>query len=814
MNSSKELTPIEALQRALPHQKLTLTLNFLNMPEDMRGGKWVGARIGSGLPIFGELASAILGDYVNEVSQDLAAIANLATQTTSALKLIELQSVPAVRVGRSERGNIMMHHDIGRHPLYGVFCCIHADPAADKILHALQTLLFLAQANLQLQAYGESELRMQPFMPLLRDAKNAGRALRRLSMANNVATLLDVPISGTIDEIRKFMSKSSTKTLALSSVAYFLKRAFGNREEMFRTRAALGITHKGSSSPRELADGSVPPGDYLVDLYLRPEKQDKSSTESASDPTFLSTRNSGDLFAGPKTPRNAPEKIEFGEFILVESREEYLRNQRASIRGASDRQILDAQFLPFSWDSLTDAEAANVFDRSCEILQSVLSPGSGAELKHKLSGAASIIALAMMLTGSDYGRACGLRSCLSTSDFGLPGKLQLLRTDNSTFAWMLPAWHPKHQPYPANHSAALFPDAAAIALPLTSELGLLIERGLQQFGDVLANLPHRIFVKWLHHEVDKTKRITPNMLQNLLFDRASRACQDVAAGALFTSRGEIGQGARAHYTSLSVQSIWRMYSRAMSHLFSTLTQNALPPNPPAVLQTSLEARAGAPFQIRPSAAAHCLELHRQIDLSRPKTIEEARLRHNIFVSYCLLGFAIAIAARPRDNPLEHCFFDTDYSVVTIDDKAAPDSASRRIVGIPPIISQQLRLLIEHCLRFRVTVAARIDCPHGVYLLGDGHVPVPITLGTRQAIVDTVHPIPIDGIRRLVRSELVVASVGGQIIDCILGHWHFGQEPHRCTSTLSFQSARAEMARATGRLLQFLGFVPLRSWLND
>jgi len=463
---------------------------------------------------------------------------------------------------------------------------------------------------------------------------------------------------------------------------------------------------------------------------------------------------------------------------------------------------------------MTSAEFHKLFLESSRRLRegstSTVMLAAGGELRL----ACSVLTLTMLLTSSSLQRA----KTLSVRD-DPPEQLDedvvvLAKNADGMYYWFMKPSRPEIGPIPDRYVRACVPDAEVASLPVNQELARLLGASLIRAGKVVPTISAAAFEIWLA-EIDPTQRISQAMVTDWLLLRLLFQYADIATAAVILCRQNIGEGSRAHYTSLSKAEVRRRYVAVLAAIPCPDSELLAPQKVIAQGQKSKSMALGAKYlPCAISLRAVFRHLRAGVTRNPPGTERDLARRHNDLISNSYLGLALAVAARPDVKLLDVVRFDRTLAWACVDDKSAPDGASARYVALPADVTRQMRTILEHCRRLRYLLrsneAAATD---PIYLLDESLTPLPLAGSSVQAEIDRCFPFPLDSVRRFLRSTFVRRRVSPDQIDLLLGHSLFGQEPHRQTSTLDFLAVAHAARKTTGQLLHQLGYRPLESWLS-
>jgi hypothetical protein len=463
---------------------------------------------------------------------------------------------------------------------------------------------------------------------------------------------------------------------------------------------------------------------------------------------------------------------------------------------------------------MTAAEFNKLYSASSRRLRQATATIGRIDPLAELRLACSILTITMLLTSSPLARA----KTLSVRDEP-PERIEndviiLAKNVDDKYSWFMKPSRPERKPIPLRHISVCFLDTEIATLPVNQELAHLLHTSFFLAEKAIPAINAEAFTVWLG-EIDKTSRISEAMVTDWLLLRLLFEYADIAAAAVIVCRQGIGEGSRAHYTCLSRNDIRRRYVAVIAAIHCSDRELLDPPSANHEDRNPAAEMLGARYL--PSAASLRAQFRRirgEAPRTPPIAMRDIVHRHNGIVVNTYLGLALSVAARPDNELLESVKFNSTLTWVCVDEKIAPDSASARFVALPAGVTRQVRTTIAHCRRMRHFLRCTQQAPvDAIYLLDESLRAVPLAGRAVQAEIDRYFPFPLQAIRRFVRSTFVRRRIPSDQIDLQLGHSHFGQEPHRQTSSLNFLDAAIALRSNSGRLLHQLGFRPLDSWLG-
>jgi hypothetical protein len=156
-------------------------------------------------------------------------------------------------------------------------------------------------------------------------------------------------------------------------------------------------------------------------------------------------------------------------------------------------------------------------------------------------------------------------------------------------------------------------------------------------------------------------------------------------------------------------------------------------------------------------------------------------------------FMMATGCRAIRNPLKRVAeFDPASGYGALGDKGADDGHMSRLVVLPKQLHQQLQAYQSHCSAVQTMFEHYLsgqDVPAGGYFLSlfdDGQVSYkeirPQTICAVMREVEGYTPHPVNGFRKVVRTELGERGCSPETLAAYMGHWLSGEEPQDVYST--------------------------------
>jgi len=173
---------------------------------------------------------------------------------------------------------------------------------------------------------------------------------------------------------------------------------------------------------------------------------------------------------------------------------------------------------------------------------------------------------------------------------------------------------------------------------------------------------------------------------------------------------------------------------------------------------------------------------------RPRTgLQELVHWHNCYTLWVVQMFMIATGCRAISNPLKSASeFDSRFWHGALGDKGTDDGHMSRLVALPDIVRRQLQAYEAHCDAIRVVLSAYLSAQQepkfGFFLR------LAAAEGLRYEEIRPLHvrevmreiegfiTHPVNGFRKLVRTELTERGCPPEVLAAYMGHWLHGEEP--------------------------------------
>ena len=289
-------------------------------------------------------------------------------------------------------------------------------------------------------------------------------------------------------------------------------------------------------------------------------------------------------------------------------------------------------------------------------------------------------------------------------------------------------------------------------------------------------------------------RYTIHKVRTYLHRQVIADSHDVVAASMLSGMPCLSANTPLYYSQYSVNYLRGLYCRSVQQV---LTRVYACVGLAAPIYEAPQVTSGA------VGARNCLQLEKvrlnldallQVLRKRPRgNLKELTHWHNCFTLWCVQMFMMATGCRAIRNPLKRLTeFDGASGSGALGDKGADDGHMSRLVVLPKQLRQQLQAYESHCAFIQVLLEQQLlgqIAPSGGFFLRlsvEGHLLYeevrPRTLSAVMRQVDGFTPHPVNGFRKLVRTELAERGCPPEVLAAYMGHWLSGEEPQNAYSS--------------------------------
>lgn len=228
------------------------------------------------------------------------------------------------------------------------------------------------------------------------------------------------------------------------------------------------------------------------------------------------------------------------------------------------------------------------------------------------------------------------------------------------------------------------------------------------------------------------------------------------------------------------------------------------------------------------------------DFRKPRTLRDWVVRHNAYVTYLGIALAVATGLRAIRTPIpDLSAIHRPTGSIILREKDQSDGSHARLVPLPERVIQMIDAYRSHLFRLRGvwplsspmllrvpaskardrsrydTSAFDLDLFDTLFYLReqDGNLIAEEFSGAsmkRECDSRSLNawPSPNAG-RHFLRTYLVTIGLDPNLINCLMGHWGYGEEPYVATSTMDPVIARREISSVLNDLLDHIQFEAVR-----
>lgn len=342
-------------------------------------------------------------------------------------------------------------------------------------------------------------------------------------------------------------------------------------------------------------------------------------------------------------------------------------------------------------------------------------------------------------------------------------------------------------------------------------------KAFQSGGDVLGMEATRILKEL---PGNKSNRITQAKIRNTLFSVLCGEAPRVYAAQL-TGSADSTVGPKLHYQTIPVTLLRRAYGAAILEM----TRDSM-----GALSSATVARCsslfaldssyiGARYRPRQEVIRSIIrELRNDIQKSDLVRLVDLSDYHNRMLLHMVLYLMFSSGYRPViDVIVEVEQVMTEVNAMVIRDKDGEDRHHTRLSYISPGVVEQMGHWRDHCrsLTSRISPIAAEDpavLRGDFFLLSDDLEIIRARPSTLIEILAEYVTLPLNFPRKAMCCWLTEAGVAADLVDSWMGHWSCGESPWSSRSMLSPPAYLREVGPVVDRILNEMGFRPIRSKL--
>jgi hypothetical protein len=285
-------------------------------------------------------------------------------------------------------------------------------------------------------------------------------------------------------------------------------------------------------------------------------------------------------------------------------------------------------------------------------------------------------------------------------------------------------------------------------------------------------------------------RYTIHKLRSYLHRQIIADSHDVVAATMLSGVPCLSANTPLYYCQYDVNYLRNLYCRSVRKVLegvyacAGLELEVSTPEVPAVAGTAV----GARNCLRLDTVKTNLEALLLVLRKRPRKGPQQLVHwHNCLSLWTVLMFLMATGCRAIRNPLKRANeFESHWGGGALGDKGADDGHMSRLVALPDMLRRQLQAYEVHCgaiVKLLDNHLSGQKAPTGGFFLrlsDEGRVLYdevrPRTINTLMHQQAGFTPHPVNGFRKLVRTELTERGCPPEILSAFMGHWLQGEEP--------------------------------------
>lgn len=319
-------------------------------------------------------------------------------------------------------------------------------------------------------------------------------------------------------------------------------------------------------------------------------------------------------------------------------------------------------------------------------------------------------------------------------------------------------------------------------------------------------------------------RYTMHKIRSYLHRQIIADNHDVVAATMLSGMPCLSANTPLYYSQYSVNYLRSLYcqsvQKVLTAIYATAGLEAPITSPPAASGAAI----GARNCLRLDAVKTNLEALLVVLRKRPrKGLQQLVHWHNCLSLWTVQMFLMATGCRAIRNPLKQMGeFESRVGYGALGDKGADDGHMSRLVVLPDLLNRQLQAYKSHCRAISTQLKPHLPLlpvpTTGFFLrLADGDQlfyeeirPLHISAVMRQVVGFTPHPV--NGFRKLLRTELAERGCPSETLAAFMGHWLSGEEPQDVYSSFCPRTYIQSLHAYVLPLLRELGWMVRNSHL--
>ena len=319
-------------------------------------------------------------------------------------------------------------------------------------------------------------------------------------------------------------------------------------------------------------------------------------------------------------------------------------------------------------------------------------------------------------------------------------------------------------------------------------------------------------------------RYTMHKVRSYLHRQIIADTHDVVAATMLSGMPCLSANTPLYYSQYSINYLRRLYCQSVQRVLAAVYATVGLEAPSAPIPAVPEAAVGARNCLRLDTVKANLEALLVVLRKRPrKGLQQLVHWHNCLSLWTVQMLFMATGCRAIRNPLKHAdVFESRGACGALGDKGADDGHMSRLVVLPDLLKRQLQAYKAHCS----AITAQLE-PHlpqlpaptnGFFLrLADGGCLSyeeirPLHIKAAMCQIEGFTPHPVNGFRKLLRTELAERGCPPETLSAFMGHWLSGEEPQDAFSSFCPRTYVQDLHAYLLPLMRELGWMVRNSHL--
>lgn len=637
----------------------------------------------------------------------------------------------------------------------------------------------------------------------------AGRAVRRICLNNSLHHLAepvlrrdhDSLIGLATDLLSRLEQEHGAEERDREVLATFARLILYACEKRVPPQREAGAPGVGSTRAGSLEEEAEEPDAPLPQPALTPaplsEQIRIARTEQAAAPV-----------------REGPARLDFKSDVTPQAGRSNSRMILLKARTRARAVAASAQHLAHASDRLQHLDLVALF-RWC--LQEF-----GADRKQQASRAVADLLVTMLLTGRPFEVA--LQAAVAGDTVSIDAGCSGLKVLPEPLGWLLPGPSLPDAFRPGEEEQALYrPVCGHLLLPLPLVFAGLHARLNRRPGEPLFQGSPDQWEKWAQKalaQINKSSgaRLTLHRIAEFLSEFTNFVEGDRAESAYYSARQDAtGCAARHYYYAPAAQRIvdiyrqvWDAVAASMPKLLGDLRWNwtTLPAD---YAGRSIGSR-GCPRGEIVKQDLSGLYTRTLAIVKRPGRPNPQHLQnlHNALTAYTVTLAMWIGALRAVTEPLSLELIDAEQGYLAVSEKDSEDYALSRVVWLPEVGREQFqhyavhrRILLTRRRKFGMRRLRRLPESWCFFIVDE--LAVPVTPKRLAEVLGDEYRLRLNAQRHYLRTVLREEGVSGAVVDALLGHGAFGEEPYARYSVFSPRVMRDELSKVLPKLLEQMGW---------